>query len=192
MLKRYIISIISILIIFPVFATGCSKQVLIDDYKSKSLNYNFTIANVKNIDKTLSKQKYIYSAYSNRKYVAIITYKSHKASIKQYPLDNHETLELTIPKDSKFVISLHANSTTIYTWNIKNNIDNGIIQLENRSWINIPLPLEDRHASGASYDRQNFYFKPLKEGNEQVIMRYEHQTMETNGYFEAVFNIKIQ
>lgn len=32
-----------------------------------------------------------------------------------------------------------------------------------------------KNAEGVNYDRQNFYFNPLKAGNEKITMRYEHQ-----------------
>ena len=54
-------SIFSLLIIFLVLATGCSKNVLLDDQNSNLLNYNFKIADLNNIDETLSNQRYSYS-----------------------------------------------------------------------------------------------------------------------------------
>jgi len=75
---------------------------------------------------------------------------------------------------------------------MKNNLDNRVIQFENRSWVDIPMPISEQGKTGANYDRQNFYFKPLKSGNEEVAMRYEHQTEQRNEFFEISFNIKVQ
>jgi predicted secreted protein len=183
--------LILFLILFLVLARGCSKHVLIDEQNTKLLNYNFKIANLENIDKTLSNQRYSYST-NIKKYVAVVTYQSKNASIKQYLINNDGTVNFTVPKDSHFIISLPANRIITYTWNIKNNIDNGVIKFESRSWIDIPMPRSERGTVGMNYDRQNFYFKTIKSGNEKVVMRYEHQTEQRSEFFEITFNIKIE
>ncbi|MBC8059477.1 MAG: protease inhibitor I42 family protein [Clostridiaceae bacterium] len=99
---------------------------------------------------------------------------------------------MTVSKDSPFIVSLPANRTIAYTWNIKNSIDDKVIQFVNRSWIGIPLPKSEEHKDGADYARQNFYFKPIKASNQKIVMRYEHKTMENNEFFEITFNIKIE
>lgn len=184
--------ILYLLIIFLIIITGCSKNVFLDNQTGKLINYNFKITDLKNIDKTLSNQKYSYSTNTDKKYFAVITYQSKNASINQYLVDKDGQVDLTVPKGAPFIVSLHANRTIAYTWNIKNNIENGIIQLEDRSWIDIPLPKSEKGKEGTNYDRQNFYFKPLKSGNEKVVLRYEHQTEQNNESFEVTLNIEIQ
>ena len=49
----------------------------------------------------------------------------------------------------------------------------GIIKFKNRSSIEIPLPNSLKNTTGSNFDRQNFYFKPIKVGNEKIVMRYE-------------------
>lgn len=181
-----------------IIVVNCSKQVIVDPQNSKNLNYDFIILNANCIDKTMSTQKYGYDG--SKEYIAIVTYKpitvitnhSKNAEMKQYLIDNNGTLNLSIPRDSKFIISLYANRTIMYTWNIKNNINNGIIKYINRSWIVIPTPISEWGYKGIDYDRQNFYFQPLKSGNEKVVMRYEHQTQQRKQFFEITFNIKIE
>ena len=187
--KKYIFSL---LIIFLVLATGCSKKVLITKQNSNLLNYNFKILDLKNIDKTLSNQSYSYYIYTDKKYVAVVTYQSENASINQYLINKDGTLDLTVPKDTNFIISLPANRTVAYTWNIKDGIHNGVIQFVNRSWIGIPMPKSEEGKDGANYDRQNFYFKPIKSGNQKMVMRYEHQTEQRDEFFEVTFNISIE
>lgn len=184
-------SILGLLIIFLTLATGCSQNVLLNEQNSKLLNYNFKIADLKNIDNTLSNQKYSYSTNIDKNYVAVITYQSKNASINQYLVNKNGTVDFTVPKGSLFIISLPANRTITYTWNIKNSIDNRIIKFENRSWTKIPMPKSEKSASGVNYDRQDFYFRPLKAGNEKVVLRYEHQTEQTDDFFEITFNVKI-
>lgn len=186
--KKYILGM---LIISLILVIGCSKNVFLDEQNGKLLNYNFKISRFSNIEKTLEKQRYSYSTNIDKKYVAVITYKSKKATIKQYAVSRDELLDVTVPIGSSFVISLPANRTIAYTWNIKNNIDNKIINFENRSWIRIPMPKAFRGMEGSNYDRQNFYFKPLKSGSEKLVMRYEHKNEERDEFFEITINIKI-
>jgi len=185
-------SIFSSLIIFLVLVTGCSKNVVIDEKKGNLLNYDFEISDTQNIDETLINQKYCYSTHIDKEYIAIVTYKSKNASMRQYLISKDGIIDLTIPKDSDFIISLHANRTIAYTWNIKNNLDNGVIQFKNRSWIDIPMPESEKGKTGVNYGRQNFYFKSIESGNEKVVMRYEHETEKRNEFFEVTLNIKIE
>lgn len=188
-------SILSLLVLCLVLAAGCSKQLLkqvyFDGENASQLNCNFTIPGSQNMDKILSSQKYLYSTDTNKKYIALITYKSKNVSINQYLIRKDGAIDLSVPEDSQFVISLPANRTIAYTWNIKNNINNGIIQFDKRSWIEIPMPAKIE-TTGDNYDRQNFYFSPLKTGNEKLVIRYEHQTQQQNEYFEVTINIKIE
>lgn len=186
-LKKYLFSL---LIVFLAFTTGCTQNVLLDEHNSKLLNYNFRIANLKNIDKTLSKQRYSYSTNIDKECVAVIIYKSKNAAMKQYYVDDYGgNVDITVPKDSKFIISLHESCTITYTWGITNNIDNGVIKLKNRSWIEIPMPKSERGKCGENFNRQNFYFEPLKSGSEKIVMRYEHETLSEQPYKEITFNI---
>ena len=188
-LKKFVSSL---LIIFLILATGCSKQVLLDESNAKLLNYDFKLSDLKNIDKSLSNQKYSYSTNIDNKYVAVINYQFKKASIKQYLIKNDGIVDLTINKDSPFVISLPANTTITCTWNIKNSINKGMIKFESRSWIEIPLPKSKKGSAGDNYDRQNFYFRAIQSGSEKIVMRYEHQTIKNNEFFEITFNIIIE
>lgn len=38
------------------------------------------------------------------------------------------------------------------------------------------MPKSEKGKEGSNYDRQNFYFKPLKSESEKLVMRYEHYT----------------
>lgn len=181
-----------LLIVFLLIITGCSNNVLLNEERDRILNYEFKISNMKNIDKTLSKQRYSYSTDIYKKFAAVITYKSKDASMKQYLINEDGVVDLTIPKDSNFIISLPANRIIAYTWNIKNRIDTELISFENRSWIHIPMPKSSRNTEGDNYDRQNFYFKPLKSGSQKIVMRYEHEIEQRDEFFEITFNIMIE
>lgn len=190
--KKYIFVLIVVVILIIISFTSGSDHVLFDEQNSKLLNYNFKIGNLKNIDKTLSNQKYIYSTNPNQKYVAVIIYDGKKALMNQYLVNKSDIVDLNIHKDSFFIISLHANRIIASSWNIKNNIDNGIIQFQDKSWIDIPMPKSEKGKVGLDYDRQNFYFKPLKLGSQKIIMRYEHEGEQRDEPFEINFNINIK
>ena len=190
MTKKFYIFLLTIVTLL--FMSGCSNHVLIDEQNSKLLNYNFRISNPKKIDKILSNQRYAYTTKLDSTYAAVIIIQSKNASIKQYLIETNGSLNLSIPKNCEFIISLPKNCTISYTWNIINNIDNGIIKFEHCSRIEIPIPRSEKGECGTNYDRQSFYFKTLKSGDEKIVMRYEHVTLSSQPYKEINFNIKAE
>jgi predicted secreted protein len=171
---------------------GCSTGTATEETESRLLDYTFEIKDTKAIDDILSNQKFIYSTNTDRKYIAVITNKLDIASLKQYPVEKDGTVDLTIPKGSNFVLSLPANKTIAYTWNIKSEDNEGNIRFDSRAWIEVDSSKPPKNSVGIDYSRQNFHFRALKEGNTKLVMRYEHQTEESNEYFEVTINIKIK
>lgn len=171
---------------------GCSMGTTTEEQETRLLDYTFEIKDTKAVDSILSDQKFIYSTNTEKKYAAVISYKLDVASLKQYPVENSGTVDLTIPKGSNFILSLPANKTIAYTWNIKDENAEESVRFENRTWIEVDSPKPPKDSTGVDYSRQNFHFRALKEGNTKIVMRYEHQTEERNEYFEITFNIKIQ
>ena len=165
---------------------------MLDEDNSNLLNYNFKISDYKRIDNTLSNQNYAYSSSVDKQYIAIIKYNSKNASIEQYLINDNDTLDLVVPKESNFIISLYANRIISYTWNIKNELNNDIIEFENRSWIEISAPKSYKGQDGLNYDRQNFYFKSIASGKQELVMRYEHQVEEREDFFLLTLNIIIE
>lgn len=179
--------ITGLILMFLLLAAGCAKNTVIKEQDS----YNFKIEDLKNMDNILSSQKYLYSTSVNKKYIAVITYKSEDAVVKQYLVSRDKEIDLNIPKDSSFVISLPANQTIAYTWNAKNDINREIIRFENRSLMDVASPKPPKDSTGVSYARQNFYFGSLKSGSEKLVMRYEHKTEWREDSFQIQFNIKV-
>lgn len=186
-------TIMAFVLLISILITGCSKQVYIDDEVKNSLNYIFKIPNLNNIDKTLSNQKYAYSIKDGKEYISVITCQARNASIKQYLVNYTDTLSLAISKDTLLILSFHANSILPSTWNIENNIDNGILKFNKKSSIEIPLPNADKGKDGVNYNRQNFYFTPLKAGSEKVFIAYERIFSEEKQlYIKLTFDITIK
>lgn len=185
-------SIFILILTLLLFIIGCSNNVMLDEENSSLLNYDFKISNDEKIDNILSKQQYSYSTSTDKKFIAVIIYDSENAYIKQYLTNNNETLDLSIPKNSNFLISLPANQTIAYTWNIKNDLKNNVIKFENSSLIKINTPKSEKGKDGVNYDRQNFYYKSIESGNQNLILRYEHQTEERDDFFDINLNIIIE
>lgn len=180
--------ITSLILMVLLLSAGCAKNTVI---KEKD-NYTFKIEDLKNMDNILSNQKYLYSTSVNKKYIAVITYKSEDAEVKQYLVSRDKEIDLNISKDSSLVISLPANQTIAYTWNAKNDINREIIKFKNRSLIDVTSPKPPKDSTGISYARQNFYFSTLKSGSEKLVMRYEHKTEWREDSFQIQFNIKVE
>ncbi|MCY6485449.1 protease inhibitor I42 family protein [Clostridium aestuarii] len=159
---------------------------------SNELNQGNNTSNPTKMDELLSQGKYTYSTEIDKKYVAIMVYDAEKTTVKEYEFKNNGSVDITVPNNKDFIISLHANRTILYTWNIKNNICNGIVQFVKRSWIDIPLPKVEEGMCGMDYSRQNFYFKCIKNGNQKIVMRYEHQEEQRDEFFEVNFNIMVK
>lgn len=185
-------SIFILILTLVLFIEGCSSNVMLDEENSNLLNYEFKISNEEKMDKILSNQKYSYSTNADKKFVAVIIYDSKNASIQQCLINNKQILDLVIPKESKFIISLPANRIITYTWNIKNQLKNNIIEFVDRSWIEIDAPKLQKGQVGVNYDRQNFYFKSIESGNQDLVMRYKHETEEREDFFEITLNITIE
>ncbi|OPJ63787.1 protease inhibitor I42 family protein [Clostridium oryzae] len=180
-----LVFVIAIRFIFP------KSHVILDKPKNQLLKYSFYIGKSKNLGKVLSKQTYNYTTEINKYIIAVIEYNSSKAELRQYEVKNNETLNITVSSKSRFIISLPANRTIMCTWNIKNNIKNDIFKLDKRDWIEIPTPRSQIGEKGTNYDRQDFYFTPLKKESTNMKIRYEHQTLKNDKYyFDINFNIK--
>jgi predicted secreted protein len=163
-----------------------------DKESTPELSYEFTKSEYEEWDHVLPSQNYLNPEENDKKCVAVITYKNNKASMKQYLIENNGTIHLTVPEDSNYIISLHANSTVAYTWNIMNEYSDKVLHLDQRSWTKTPMPEEDNGKVGVSYDRQNFYFRTIASCREKLVMRYEHQSEEREEFFEATFKVKIE
>lgn len=101
----------------------------------------------------------------------------HSASFKQYPLRDGETKELTVSKDANLVLSFLASSTVAFTWSLKKSDHPEILRMERKSRIAVSRR-ETANVTGGDYGRQNFYFRPLKPGTDQLTLRYEPQTAD--------------
>lgn len=152
-------------------------HVLVDVPDTAKLDCNFRIWNLRKIDETLKKQRYAYTTTIGKAYIAAVIYNGHSAALKQSLLRSGETKELTVSKDAKLVLSFPASSTVAFTWNLKKEDHPEILRMERSSRIAV-FHREKVNVTGGDYGRQNFYFRPLKTGTDQLTFRYEPQTAD--------------
>ncbi|MDD3224538.1 MAG: protease inhibitor I42 family protein [Clostridium sp.] len=179
MIKNKLIAILGVF--FILFATGCDSSFL---HKNKISN------NVDAIDKFLDNEKFHFSKDINKKIIYVVFSKSNENTINEYSITNNYVLNITGKPNEELVISLPANNTVAYTWNIKSNINNSILLLQKKSKmkpINIPS-----NKIGLDYTRENFYFKLIKEGNQTIKLKYEHINSPRAENFTITINLSIK
>ncbi|WBW96169.1 protease inhibitor I42 family protein [Oceanirhabdus sp. W0125-5] len=183
-----------LLILFFIIISGCGhSQSQVRKNPDKLLEYNFSYDDISKINKKLSKQKYSYSTKTNKNIISIISLDNGKAYVKEYIINDNEVKDIEISKKD-FIISLHANSTILYTWNIKNSSHlktDEIFELKSKKTIGIPFSTD---ADGENYNRENFLFEVKKEGTQKIVLRYEHcENAEKlkDDYNEITFNLKV-
>lgn len=150
-------------------------------------NNNRSITSTK---KDLLTHNYEISTDSNFKNLYLVTSDNNHFNFKKYSVKENETLEITIPKNKEFIISLHANLTIAAKWNLGH--DSNILKFKKVDWIELnKTKYKDIiHApTGYSLARQFFYFNSKNKGNEVLTFVYKHNT-EDEEYFK--FDIKIK
>ncbi|MCM1988224.1 protease inhibitor I42 family protein [Oceanirhabdus seepicola] len=186
---------IILLIMFFLLSIGCGQsQNQIQKDVKKLLEYDFSYNDISKINNKLCNQKYSYTTKANKKIISVITLDNGKAHVKEYEVFEDGVIDIEIPS-KQFIISFHANSTVLYTWNIKNSNDlkmNEIIEIKNKDKIKIPF--ESNDVDGENYDRENFLFEAKKEGTQKIIFRYEHSENSEalkDEYFEIIINLTV-
>ncbi len=187
--KKIILLMISFILVISVIVTN--TITVHKDSEPESVNGIMKEDN-EEWDLVLQKQKYLKSDRSDESYVAVIVYHNNEAEMKQFLVENKGTINITVPKDSNYIISLPANSTVAYSWNRKNEINDRVVAFDQQSWTENPMPKKDMGKVGVSYARQNFYFHTKEKGKEKLIMRYEHLTEQREEFLEVTFHIKVK
>jgi len=168
--------------------TGCTNKL---DYESNSVKpSSYKIYSDSLDDKLLSTENFDVSIDSNKTIVYIQSLKSNKLTLYKYECTNNGVMNISIEENTNFVISLHANSIISYDWNIKNNIDNSVLKFEKKTKLKVPFQ-NHKQLIGVNNDRQNFYFKTLKKGNQNIILKYEHIGYSEPEYFQIKVNLNI-
>lgn len=182
MVKNILLSF-SMIILMMTFS-GCSRN--------KIHSYNKTYpANVDDTDKFLIDKKFDISTDSNKRIVYIASPESDENIFDRYEISNNGIINVNVELGKKFVISLHANRTIAYEWNIKNNIDNSILNFEKKTKFYVPVKNKEK-SIGMDYSRQNFHFKSLNKGNQNIVLMYEHIGSSRPDYFKITINVNVK
>lgn len=182
MLKK--ILIYTLLFSFSLSITGCNNI----NKKASS-----TLGNNSNVDDILNNYNFKISKSIDSKIIYIAFLNARNLSLKDYEVTNGKTINITCRSNEKFVVSLHANSTIAYSWNTNNDFNNSILKFEKETKIaglgNYKNSKNTKNTIGTSFRRQNFYFKPLKNGNTKLSFKYCH----LNSLFQAqnCFNFNV-
>lgn len=91
------------------------------------------------------------------------------------------------------VISLHANATIDYKWNVENAAGSNAIEVinisfhENTSIIDYFRTIRD----GENNQSQNIFLRTFDLGNEDLLLTYKHNTLNNQEAFNIKVNISV-
>lgn len=129
-------------------------------------------------------------SYDGSGIVYIIRYEPPITKFEHYKLNKNENLDLVIPKDTEFTVSLYSNSTRPYKWKINQGIDSKIIEYKGNNVIE-PHDFIFTSKKGYSSRRQNFNFKAKAVGNEKFVLKYmDIDNSEVDN--EMIINIEVK
>jgi len=185
------IFIIFTMLLFIILLSSCSKHVIIGDANAKLLEYTFKYKDSEKLDEILQKQRYTFSKDSTKKIISIIFLNGKQAKIKEYITSNEDILDIIVPPNTDFIISLPIFTTVTYTWNIKNDIEDDTIIFISKSRINF-FSSSAKKTDGEGYGRENFYFNASDERTQKLCFRYEHETGIYPEYYDLTINISLK
>ncbi|MBZ9637434.1 protease inhibitor I42 family protein [Clostridium sp. FP1] len=115
------------------------------------------------------------SILKNHKYnsqlVYIIRFQTPFTEFGQYQLNKNENVDLIIPKDTEFIVSLSSSISRPYKWRIAQVKDNKILEYKGDNFIE-PYDFKFTSLKGNSNRRQNISFKAKAIGNEKIVLKY--------------------
>ncbi len=94
--------------------------------------------------------------------------------IKQYLINysDDSVKNIRTPHNKDFILLFHRNATIPYTWNLVYDELNEYVKLEDIFIIRCPIEENKKRREGVSNDRQNFYFKASKKGEQMLSFEY--------------------
>ncbi|WP_291579346.1 hypothetical protein [Clostridium sp. UBA6640] len=152
--------------------------------------YSNTVIKLCFRDLWLENHKYLNPIDSSENIYIII---DNKGLLKfhQYNINNDDSINITIPKSSKFIISLYENSTITAKWDIINELNPNVIKFIEYKKIN-PFEINPKKREGQSNSRKFMYFQLGNEGEGIINLGYKHiDENEDNYYTKVRLNIKI-
>lgn len=191
MKKRIVFPLIICALILIIYSN--SKSHVIEQTESTDLlEYTVKYKNISYLDSILKKQRFTYSLHINKKILSIITLGGKYATVKEMEFYPNKVVNIDIPANTNFILSLPTHTTVTYTWNMLENHQASLVKFNNKTSIELPMPIKYIGADGAGYGRENFYFKTLSQhGTQRLIFRYQSKSNNTGDYFEGIIDVNV-
>ena len=140
------------------------------------------------------KHHYYVNATNGTKNVYVIVKDGWLLKFKKYNINKNGSISIKIPKNSEFILSLHANVTIAYNWEILSNSEPSIIEYLGGSYVEPPeYNIHFRQLKGESPRRQNLWFKSLNKGSSNLSLRYRHiETPQDEYNYDITVNLIIE
>lgn len=122
-----------------------------------------------------SKQhKYLNSKDDSRS-IYVVTKNGVFLKFHKYNVRNNETIKISIPINSKFIISLPASGTVAYKWSIDNQDNLNLLKLEDEEYTICSInKLNLSNKDGDDSTRKFYYFQTQSVGTNKINLIYSH------------------
>jgi hypothetical protein len=144
-----------------------------------------------NFNTTLENFSYKTSDKDNTTLAYIIIINNKDLDIKGYNINNNGVLNINVPENKCFIISLMSNRTITANWDFGVNKNNNL-KFERDYLLNVnnPKNKSKQITYGFSDARHNFIFNTLIKGTGKIMMQYKHdKTHELFNNFDININV---
>ncbi|MGH4126039.1 MAG: hypothetical protein ACREV6_24295 [Clostridium sp.] len=126
----------------------------------------------------------------NSQAVYIIKFQTPLTMFEQYKLNENKNLNLLVPKDTEFLVSLSANITRPCKWEVEQAKYIKNLEYNGDNFIE-PYDFKFTSLKGDSNRRQNLLFKAKSMGSEKLVLKYvDINTSEVES--ELILNIGVK
>lgn len=142
----------------------------------------------------LAKHHYYVSATDGTENVYVIVKDGWLLKFKKYNINKNGSININIPKNSAFILSLPANVTRSCTWEMLNTPSPNIMKYLGNSYVEPPkYKIHFTQLKGESSSRQNLSFKSLDKGTDKLDLSYRNNETPQAGYnYDIIVNFIIE
>lgn len=146
--------------------------------------------NQSQIEQIIKEYEYDISLDINKKYLYLILINEGSIEFKKFLFSKNETVDINVPNESNFILSLRAERMIPYEWEISYN--SNYLELSEKKWIHVGNLKSNKDKEGMSSERQFFYFTALNKGQSIITLKYDHLTLTVDDYFKMKVRIKVE
>jgi hypothetical protein len=159
--------------------------------------YSGISVNGNNADWWIRHHNYVISSSTTEtKDVYIITKGKWVTHYKRYRVKTGDALEVTVNKDSEFILSLYTHAENHgFKWHLSNNTNPHILQCVEDNYMEpsvLKIEYNSSLAIGGSTRRENFLLKTLNEGYSSMNIKYlfdgDMNKMKETGNYNIVIS----